>query len=637
MAVKNASRTSIIGNILEKESSAFGNTRIIPAHGASQNLLVEQGKSFLNPTELTQILQENAPAGKTYPFLPPTPPKPPFPSKAYFSPVAQKITNGIFIFNNPGSNILLPDKYSLNFSYPYPIHAPIYNITVFHINGSNVDPGTYSANTDYININVNYSEINYSTPYSIRLYGQNNYGSSTINFSNVYPTFGSLPVFDTNYSILFAGANNLRYSIPALNNASEYYFNVYDSNNTLLNYPLITSQIIENNINLAIINLTSNTVYNIRVNARNNIGTGSFNINALTCNYVTIGASVLDIARQLNAKYTSTTPLTTITAPLLINNRSLSSYDFVKYNGNITFNNTALRNSDLFTNNQDSNSAWVIINGNLTITAGQTIRPPVRKLFTVVYVTGILTIPNTAKISMTARGANHSNIPPQDIYIFSNVFVPANGGDGGVRTILQFGNGSSAVNSGKNSINGGTGGGSTGIAYSQTGRNNNAGASAGSGSTGTSFSGGVGSGGVNNFQTSHISYSCNAPANGGMGTAGVASIGRDVTGGAGNPGGSNFSNTTMQNSGTGGTLIVICARNIIIPNASVFESLGTNTIGSGGPSGGGSITIVSSNILSFVNLSNFVKGGSNISVIQGKRGFGGTGSYRLFRLGTNNI
>jgi hypothetical protein len=94
----------------------------------------------------------------------------------------------------------------------------------------------------------------------------------------------------------------------------------------------------------------------------------------------------------------------------------------------------------------------------------------------------------------------------------------------------------------------------------------------------------------------------------------------------------------MQNSGTGGTLIVICQKTIAASTAAVaFESLGTNTIGYGGPSGGGSITIVSSNNYAPANSSNYVKGGSNISLEKGKRGFGGTGSYRTFRLGTNNI
>jgi hypothetical protein len=94
----------------------------------------------------------------------------------------------------------------------------------------------------------------------------------------------------------------------------------------------------------------------------------------------------------------------------------------------------------------------------------------------------------------------------------------------------------------------------------------------------------------------------------------------------------------MQNSGTGGTLIVICERNITASATVVaFESLGTNTIGYGGATGGGSITIVTSNNYVPLNSSNYVRGGSNISLAQGKRGFGGTGSYRTFRLGTNNI
>ena len=46
------------------------------------------------------------------------------------------------------------------------------------------------------------------------------------------------------------------------------------------------------------------------------------------------------------------------------------------------------------------------MNGNLTINSGQTFIPSVRKLFTVLYVTGNLVV--NGSISMTGRGANHS-------------------------------------------------------------------------------------------------------------------------------------------------------------------------------------------------------------------------------------
>lgn len=77
------------------------------------------------------------------------------------------------------------------------------------------------------------------------------------------------------------------------------------------------------------------------------------------------------------------------TAPLAggmlsINGQSLGSYDWRKVTGNQVI--SAFDSTDWFTPTADSRSAFVIVDGDLTINAGQVFRPTARKLFTVVCV-----------------------------------------------------------------------------------------------------------------------------------------------------------------------------------------------------------------------------------------------------------
>jgi hypothetical protein len=108
---------------------------------------------------------------------------------------------------------------------------------------------------------------------------------------------------------------------------------------------------------------------------------------------------------------------------LTINGNSLGSYDYYKVTGNQTV--SAFASATYFTATADSVSAFVIIDGDLTINAGQVFQPANRKLFTVIFVTGNLIV--NGQISMSQRGANHSttgsNIAAADILIANGQFA----------------------------------------------------------------------------------------------------------------------------------------------------------------------------------------------------------------------
>jgi hypothetical protein len=266
---------------------------------------------------------------------------------------------------------------------------------------------------------------------------------------------------------------------------------------------------------------------------------------------------------------------------LTVNSVSLGSYDYAIKNGNQTV--SSFTASDWFTATEDSRSALIAVNGNLTINAGQTFIPSVRKLFTCLYVKGNLTI--TGDISMSNRGANHSttgsNISAGAIRLatgtysaVSNPQVPATGATGAA------GVNNTAGGTGGTGTAGGTGGGGSGAS-------GGSGRISGSGATGTSFSGGSGSGACDTVLTGENAY-----ANGGAGGRGYSSAG----GGAGNPGGNGGSNTSLGagSPGTGGILIIFATGTI--SGAGNFSASGanggTNSGWWGGAgSGGGSVTV----------------------------------------------
>jgi len=271
---------------------------------------------------------------------------------------------------------------------------------------------------------------------------------------------------------------------------------------------------------------------------------------------------------------------------LTINSQSLGSYDYTIKSGAQTI--SSFVNTDWFTTTADSRVAFIVVNGNLTINSGQTLIPTNRKLATVIYVAGNLSV--SGSISMSARGANHSagggNVSAAAIRIATGTFsgvgnpeVPAAGGGGAV---ANSGGGDAVGATGTAGSAGGVGGGGAG------GRRN--GVTGGAGADGTAFSGGPGGGGGQ-------SGGAGAGAGNANGAAGGAGSGSAATGGgSGNPGGAGASGGSAGTDGTGGVLIIICTGTLsgagTITAAGSAGGTGTGPGSGGGGSGGGSITVM---------------------------------------------
>ena len=333
-------------------------------------------------------------------------------------------------------------------------------------------------------------------------------------------------------------------------------------------------------------------------------------------------ADILSFSRTLATTFTGSDVVPTDGGTLTINSQPMGKYEVTARKSNTTI--SSFNAADWFTNTKDTTSSWIVINGNLTINAGQTLIPPVRKLFTVVYVTGNLVC--NGSISMSARGANHSGTGDSggattavDIRIGTGTFsgttnpqIPATGGAGGNAVV--------ASNNGQNGTagtNGGTGGGSSGQAFSS--------GTSGAGAAGTCFSGGGGGGGVLNGTVAG-----SAVANGGRGGAAAGAV---SGGGAGNPGGAGTGGQFGPDgdAGTGGTLIVIVGGTL--SGSGTIVANGANGGGAsgqvyGGSSGGGSITVLygtdSSSIVPAASGGNSGQGGS-----------GGNGTARKLAIGAN--
>lgn len=330
---------------------------------------------------------------------------------------------------------------------------------------------------------------------------------------------------------------------------------------------------------------------------------------------------ILSFSRLLATTFTGYDVTPSSGGSLTINSQPVGNYEYTTRKGNTTI--SSFNATDWFTNTKDTTSSWIVVNGNLTINSGQTLIPPTRKLFTVLYVTGNLTL--NGSISMSSRGANHSGTGDSggatsavDIRIGTGTFgavtnpqIPAAGGAGGAARVA-----SSNGQNGTAGTAGGTGGGSSGQAFSS--------GTSGAGAAGTCFSGGGGGGGVLGGTAGA------AVANGGRGGAGAGAV---SGGGAGNPGGAGTGLPYGPDgeSGTGGTLIVIVG--------GTFSGNGTITANGangggysgqifGGSSGGGSITVLygtdSSTITPVANGGNSGQGGS-----------GGAGTARKLAIGAN--
>jgi len=298
---------------------------------------------------------------------------------------------------------------------------------------------------------------------------------------------------------------------------------------------------------------------------------------------------------------------------LTIGGFSFGSFDYMYTRTQTVSSFTA---SNWFTRDADNSSAIIIVGGDLTINSGQTFAPSVRKLFTVLYVTGNLTV--NGAISMSALGANSTLVTSNDIAIASGTFNVVGGGTitapkvpgtGGAGAAARTTAGQTSGTSGSAGGTGGGGGGTFAAAASGT---------VGTGSTGTAFSGGSGSGAL--IGTGSTS---NADANGGAGSAGF-SAGVSAPGGAGNPGGLAVpANASFDGgNGTGGTLIIICEGTLSGSGTISANGVagGTNSTNIGGGSGGGSVTI-------------FARGDSStISPTANGGGNGGAGTARKILL-----
>lgn len=299
---------------------------------------------------------------------------------------------------------------------------------------------------------------------------------------------------------------------------------------------------------------------------------------------------------------------------LTINNNYLGMYDYTVKIGNQTI--SSFTSSDWFTTTEDSRSAFIVVRGDLTINSGITFIPPVRKLFTCIYVTGNFV--NNGTVSMTARGANHSGLDnsggflePKDIRLATGTFsgitnpqIPALGGLPGTRS--SRGNGVA----GNNGVDGGSGGGGSGSHGDGTAPTD--------GSRGTCFSGGSGGGGAYGGGSfpDYVSNAFVGVSYGGRGGYGGDSNNTVTSGGgAGNPGGKAWNrenyefgaaagSATDGSDGTGGTIIVfvegsLSGNGLFVSNGSSGGIGGpwspdnqSNWLNGGGGSGAGSINIL---------------------------------------------
>jgi hypothetical protein len=341
---------------------------------------------------------------------------------------------------------------------------------------------------------------------------------------------------------------------------------------------------------------------------------------------------ILSFARTLATTYSASDIAPTSGGALTLNSQAAGNYEVTARKASTTI--SSFVASDWFSSTKDTVSSWVVINGNLTLSSGVYFTPPVRKLFMVLFVTGNLTF-RGAEISMTARGANHSGtgdsggattaVPLRiatgtytSVVDYSpgtttNPTIPAAGAAGGAGSTT-----SGAANVGATGLAGQSGGGTAGVW-------DTAGPISGSGSAGTCFSGGSGGGG----QRALTPASTSGGANGGAGGAGGGSGGGG--GGAGNPGGTSTGGHSNAESGTGGTLIVIC-QGIVDGGSggtlSTRGSAGTAAGGvAGGGSGGGSLTLLYGNLSA---LTNAVTTGT----IGAAGSAGGTGSWARYAVVT---
>lgn len=278
--------------------------------------------------------------------------------------------------------------------------------------------------------------------------------------------------------------------------------------------------------------------------------------------------------------------------------------------------NTTTKHFNSIADNWVYDSQMLIIKnpGVMMIDKGVTIRPAVRKKAMIIVADVLI---NYGRITMEARG---SNAPGENVYLFSNQYVPAVGARGADRNYLQRNLGMYECQyytgktgySGVNRQSGGGGSGAASGGYRSTTHN-----FAGAGGYGTSYSGGAGSGGMGTeIEMRESGKYVNSPdVSGVVGSYGaVTSDGGwwdSAMGGIGIPNGKDVVYKKKwqsyfygdqyywnKNSGTGGLLIIFA--NLLI-NFGQIDSNGSSIepysrygdgIQEGGCSGGGSVNII---------------------------------------------
>jgi hypothetical protein len=337
--------------------------------------------------------------------------------------------------------------------------------------------------------------------------------------------------------------------------------------------------------------------------------------------------SVYEAAQHLASANASVRPRAW-TSNIVINALDLGGFEYVTKRGDFTIA-PDWNVADWFVaSSRDTRSAWVLVDGNLTIESGVLFRPPTRKLFTVIYVRGNLHL--DGEISMTSRGANHAGTrdsgfaavyAAKEIRIYTarygemfgitNARIPAAGGAGA--TSVDFSVNTNTGGQGGNGSTGSTGGGGGG---------GGVGGARGNGSAGTGFGGGTGGGGGQ--ANGVLPFATTGETNGGAGGFGVA-------GGTFNPnydGAGNLATGT----GTGGVVIVIC-EGVVSGTGSIkahgeMGQPGSGLVG-GGASGGGSAWLISGAGASNIQVT--ARGGERAAA---RSGLGGHGSAMKIRIQT---
>lgn len=298
--------------------------------------------------------------------------------------------------------------------------------------------------------------------------------------------------------------------------------------------------------------------------------------------------SVTDLYTLANSMALKAPTAPTAGGTLTVNSVSLGSYDYAIRNAEtVTFS-----ESNYFTSTEDTRSAFVVWNGNCTISAGTVFKPVKRKLFTVLFIKGNLTL--NGEISMSQRGANHSgtgnsggSTTAGNVLIYSgthggvtNPQIPSAGGAGGSDAVGTAG------------TSGGTGGGGSGNNGEGVGTYGRAGVA------GTAFTGGSGSSGecCNSAATAPVT-------NGGKGGIPGAGGSDGVGGGAGNPGGEGKNGSYSAGAGSDGTggVLIIFVTGTISGSGTITAAGAAGGFASGsgnaytrpgGGSGGGSVTVL---------------------------------------------